>query len=311
VFLAGGSGAIGARLVPDLVAAGHSVVALTRTADKQDAIRALGAEPAVADALDREAVIRAVTEARPDAVIHQLTAIPARLNMRRIGRDFELTNRLRTEGTDHLLEAARQAGARRVVAQSFAGWPYAREGGPVKDEDAPLATDPPPEMKGMLDAIKHLEAAVTGADLEGIVVRFGLFYGPGTSMARGASVAEDVRRRRFPLVGDAAGVWSFCHIADAASATVAALEGAAPGIYNVVDDAPAPVSEWLPELSRVMGAKPPMRVPAWVGRLAVGEHGVMMMTRIRGASNAKIKRDLGWAPAFPTWREGFARELSG
>ncbi|HEU0023264.1 MAG TPA: NAD(P)-dependent oxidoreductase [Thermoleophilaceae bacterium] len=312
VFLAGGSGVVGERLVPALAQAGHTVVALTRSPGKIEAVRALGAEPAVADALDREALEAAVREAQPEAVIHQLTAIPDRLNVRKIARDFEFTNRLRTEGTDNLLEAARAAGARRFVAQSFAGWPYARVGGPVKDEDDPLDSDSPGQMRPILDAIRHLESAVTGAaDLEGIVLRYGPFYGPGTSMAADGAIVEEIRKRRFPIVGSGGGVWSFVHVDDVASATVAALERGRPGIYNIVDDEPATVSEWLPVVAEAAGAKPPRRVPAWVGRLASGPHGVAMMTDIRGASNAKAKRELGWQPAHSSWREGFRVELGG
>ena len=301
---------VGGRLIPALGRAGHSVTALTRSPEKADTIRALGAEPAVADALDRDAIVEAVRAAEPEAVIHQLTAIPDRINARRIARDFELTNRLRSEGTDNLIEAARAAGARRLLVQSFAGWPFAREGGPVKDEDDPLDPTPPGGLAPLLDAISHLESAVTGAaDLEGIVLRYGLFYGPGTAMASDGSVGVDVRRRRIPVVGNGEGVWSFVHIDDVASATVAALERGKPGIYNIADDEPARVSEWLPALAEALGAGAPRRVPAWVGRLAVGSHGLAMMTEIRGASNAKAKRELGWEPRHPTWREGFRTAL--
>jgi 2-alkyl-3-oxoalkanoate reductase len=310
VFLAGGSGVVGARLVPALLAAGHEVTALTRSPDKTEALRAAGAEPAVADALDRDAIVAAVGAARPEAVIHQLTAIPQRINPRRMARDFELTNRLRSDGTDNLVAAAREAGARRFLAQSFAGWPYAREGGPVKDEDDRLDPDPPGDLGPLLAAIRHLEEAVTGAEgLEGVVLRYGPFYGPGTAVAPGGSIVEDVRRRRFPVVGDGGGVWSFVHIDDVAGATVAALERGAPGIYNVVDDEPATVAEWLPALAEAIGAPPPRHVPALAARLAAGVHGVAMMTEIRGASNAKARRELGWQPRHPSWREGFRTAL--
>jgi nucleoside-diphosphate-sugar epimerase len=312
VFLAGGGGAVGATLIPALVAGGHSVTALTRSAAKADGLRRLGAEPVVADALDAAAVERAVTAASPEAVVHQLTAIPARLNIRRIDRDFELTNRLRTEGTDNLLAAARAAGARRFLAQSFAGWPYARVGGPVKSEDDPLDPDPPGGLRPLLDAIRHLESAVTGAqDLEGIVLRYGGFYGPGTSVAADGALVHEVRRRRLPIVGSGAGVWSFVHVDDVAGATVAALERARPGILNVVDDEPARVSEWVPALAEAVGAPPPRRLPAWLARLAVGPHGVAMMTESRGASNAKARAELGWQPTYPSWREGFRTGLGG
>ena len=248
---------------------------------------------------------------RPEAVIHQLTSIPARLNPRHPDRDFALTNRLRTEGTDNLLAAARAARARRFIAQSFAGWPFALEGGLVKDEDAPLATDAPPELTPLLHAIRHLETVVPAAEeLEGIVLRYGFFYGPGTSVAPDGSVVADVRKRRMPIVADGAAIWSFVHIDDVAAATVAALERGRPGIYNVVDDEPAPVSEWLPALAEAAGARPPRRVPGWVARLAAGPHAVMMLNEIRGASNAKARRELGWEPRHPSWRQGF-REVLG
>jgi nucleoside-diphosphate-sugar epimerase len=312
VFVAGATGAVGRPLVPLLLNAGHAVVGMTRSADKADAVRSAGAEPVVADALDADAVLAAVRAAEPDVVVHELTAIPSRLNIRKIGEEFALTNRLRREGTDNLVAAARAAGARRLVAQSFGGWPYAREGGPVKTEDDPLDPDPPAAMRDILDAIRHLETTVVGAQgLEGVVLRYGPFYGPGTSLGEGGSMVEDVRRRRLPIVGKGTGVWSFVHIDDAAQATLTAIERAAPGIYNIADDEPAPVSEWLPALAAAVGAKPPRRVPAWLARLIVGPHGVAVMTESRGASNAKAKRDLGFEPRWKSWREGFAEGLGG
>ena len=312
VFVAGATGALGTQLVPRLAEAGHEVTGMTRTAAKADGLRELGATPVVADALDADAVGEAIGSARPEVVVHQLTAIPESINPRKINRDFELTNRLRTEGTDHLLAAARAAGARRFIAQSFAGWPFARTGGPVKSEDDPLDPDPPELLRAMLDAIKYLEAAVTGAaGLDGLVLRYGGFYGPGTSISLsplGAQV-KMVKRRMLPILGDGAGFASFVHIADAAAATVAAVERGAPGLYNVVDDEPAPMSEWVPTLASAVGAKPPRRVPRWLGRLAAGEGAVTMMTEGRGASNAKAKRELGWEPRYPSWREGFATGL--
>jgi nucleoside-diphosphate-sugar epimerase len=313
VFVAGASGAIGGRLVPMLMEAGHAVVAMTRTADKADAIRASGAEPVLADALDADSVGAAVRAAEPGAVVHQLTALSSMTgNPRKFAEDFALTNRLRTEGTDHLLAAARAAGARRFVVQSYAGWPYAREGGPVKSEDDPLDPDPPAAARDALDAMRYLDRIVPGAEgIEGVVLRYGGFYGPGTGIARGeeSALIEAIRKRRFPVVGGGTGVWSFVHIDDAASATLAALDRGAPGIYNVVDDDPAPVSEWLPALADAIGAKPPRRVPTWIGRLAGGEMAVSLMTQVRGASNAKAKRELGWQPEHPSWREGFPAAL--
>jgi 2-alkyl-3-oxoalkanoate reductase len=310
IFVAGATGALGRRLVSLLVEGGHQVTGMTRTAGKAAGLRAAGAEPAVAEALDRDAVLRAVLAARPEVVVHQLTALAGMTSFRRIDQEFALTNRLRTEGTDHLLAAARAAGAGRFVAQSFAGWPFARVGGPVKTEDDPLDPDPPARLRQTLDAIRHLESAVLGAEgIEGVVLRYGGFYGPGTSAGEGGSMLDDLRRRRLPLVGAGTGVWSFVHIDDAATATVAAIERGAPGIYQIVDDDPAPVSAWLPVLAAAVGARPPRRIPAWVARLAGGAHGVVLMTEARGAANAKARRELGWRPAWPSWRQGFGGGL--
>jgi 2-alkyl-3-oxoalkanoate reductase len=310
VFVAGASGGMGRRLVPQLVRAGHSVVAMTRSAAEIDAIRVAGAVPTVADALDRAAVMAVVRSAEAEVVVHQLTAIPPRFNFRRFDREFALTNCLRIEGTDHLVAAARAVGARRFVAQSFAGWPYARDGGPVKAEADPLDSNPPPALRRSLEAIRYLEAIVReSGGLEGLVLRYGAFYGPGTSLGEGGSLLDDVRRRRVPIVGRGTGVWSFVHIDDAAAATVAAIERGAPGVYNIVDDEPAPVSEWLPVLAAAVGAKPPRHIPAVLARVAIGEHGVVLMTQICGASNAKAKRELGWRPRYPTWRTGFREAL--
>jgi nucleoside-diphosphate-sugar epimerase len=306
VFVAGATGAIGKQLVPRLVAAGHEVHGMTRSEPKQAMLYELGAVPVVADALDPDQVAEAVGRARPDVIVHQLTAIGS-LDPRHFDRDFALTNRLRTEGTDHLLSAGQAVGVRRFVAQSYGAWPYERTGGPVKSEEDPLDPEPAREMRETMAAIRHLEQAVLGARwTQGIVLRYGAFYGPGTSGAPGGQQFELVRKRRFPLVGDGGGVWSFIHIADAAEATVAAIERGHRGVYNVVDDDPAPVAEWLPALAQTLGAKRPLRVPRLVGRLFAGEAGVVMMTELRGASNAKAKRELGWRPAHPSWRQGFA-----
>ncbi|HEX6570324.1 MAG TPA: NAD(P)-dependent oxidoreductase [Acidimicrobiales bacterium] len=311
VFVAGATGALGKQLVPMLVANGHDVVGMTRTEAKRGQLRSDGAQPVVVDALDADAVGRAVGEAEPDVIVHQLTAIPPKIDMRRFDREFALTNRLRTEGTDHLLSAGHAAGVKRFVAQSNASL-YARSGGPIKREDAPLDHDPPPAMQQGLAAIRHLEAAVTGAPwTEGLVLRYGWFYGPGTSIALDppGSQIELLRKRQLPIVGGGTGIWSFIHIADAATATVAAVEGGPAGIYNVVDNEPAPVSESLPVLAAAVGAKRPLRVPRWVGRLAAGEWAVVAMTEIRGASNDKAKRELGWQLRYPSWRQGFAEGL--
>jgi nucleoside-diphosphate-sugar epimerase len=306
VFVAGATGAIGKQLVPRLVAAGHEVTGMTRSESKRAMLQELGAVPVVADALDAGQVGEAVSKANPEVIVHELTAI-ASLDPRHFDRDFALTNRLRTEGTDHLLSAGHAVGVRRFVAQSYGAWPYVRTGGPVKSEEDPLDPTPAREMRETLAAIRHLEQAVLGAEwTEGIVLRYGAFYGPGTGMAPDGDQFEVVRKRKFPLIGDGAGVWSFIHIADAAEATVAAIEHGGRGVYNVVDDDPAPVAEWLPALAQELGAKQPRRVPRFIGRLFAGEAGVVMMTDSRGASNAKAKRELGWSPAHPSWRQGFA-----
>jgi nucleoside-diphosphate-sugar epimerase len=307
VFVAGATGAIGKQLVPRLVEAGHEVHGMTRSESKRAMLQELGALPVVADALDSDQVAEAVGRARPEVIVHQLTAIGA-VDMRHFDRDFALTNRLRTEGTDHLLSAGQAVGVRRFVAQGVGGYgAYARTGGPVKTEEDPLDPTPAREMRETLAAVRHLEEAVLGARwTEGLVLRYGVFYGPGTSLAPGAEQFELVRRRKFPLVGDGGGVWSFIHVADAAEATVAAVERGGRGVYNVVDDDPAPVAKWLPVLAQELGAKKPMRVPRFIGHLFAGEAGVVMMTDVRGASNAKAKRELGWHPAHPSWREGFA-----
>ncbi len=310
VFVAGATGAIGRRLIPLLVQAGHSVVGMTRSPHKSAELRAAGAEPAVVDALDAGAILAAVRKAAPEIVVHQLTAIPAMLDFRKIEEQFVLTNRLRTEGTDHLLAAALAVGARRFVAQSFTGWPYARTGGPVKTEEDPLDTNPPAAMRKILEAIRYLESRVAGAtEIEGIVLRYGGFYGPGNAIGEGGTLLEQVRRRRVPIVGAGTGVWSFVHIDDAARATLAAIERGRPGICNIVDDVPARVSVWLPALASAIGAKPPRHIPAWLARWLIGEQGIMFMTEVRGASNAKAKRELGWQPLWASWREGFARGL--
>ena len=302
VFVAGATGAIGRQLVPRLVAAGHEVHGMTRSESKRAMLDELGAVPVVADALDPDQVAQAVARARPEVIVHQLTAIGP-VDLRHMDRDFAPTNRLRTEGTDHLLSAGQAMGVRRFVAQSNAAFPYARTGGAVKGEEDPLDAASAREMRAMVAAIRHLEEAVLGAGwTEGIVLRYGALYGPGTSMAPGEAQFELVREGKFPLVGDGGGVWSFIHVADAAEATVAAVEHGGRGVYNIVDDDPAPVAEWLPALARMLGAQPPVAAP----RLAGGEAGAVLMTELRGASNAKAKRELGWQPAHPSWRRGFA-----
>jgi len=306
VLVAGATGAVGKRLVPLLVAGGHSVVGMTRSAAKGELLRAMGAEPAVADGLDRNAVMEVVARARPDVLIHQLTALTGAKSFRRFDHDFAGTNRLRTEGIDHLLEAAIAVGARRFVAQSYGNWNYARTGQEHKTEEDPLDPSPPSNQAQSLDAIRYLEQAVLGAQgIEGLALRYGNFYGPGTGFAKDGDLVALVAKRRLPIIGDGGGVWSFIHVDDVATATTAAVERGAPGIYNIADDEPASVAEWLPELARILGAKPPRQIPLWLGRVAAGEVGVSMMTMIRGASNAKAKRELAWQPRYASWREGF------
>ena len=317
VFVAGASGALGVQLVPKLVAAGHQVVAMTRTASKQDGLRALGALPVVADALDPDAVASVVGEAEPEVIVHQLTALSGKMSIRDARHPdrssmAKMTNRLRTEATDHLLAAGLAVGARRFVAQSFGAFRFARTGGPVQTEADPLDPDPPAPLRPVVEGLLYLEEAVTTIEWgEGLALRYGGFYGPGTgiSLAPDAVMAAPIRKRRFPIVGDGGGVWSHVHIEDAAAATVAAVERGQPGIYNVVDDEPAPVREWLPVLASALDAKPPRRVPRWLGRLAAGEAATVMMTDARGASNAKAKRELGWQLQYPNWRLGFAEGL--
>jgi nucleoside-diphosphate-sugar epimerase len=279
---------------------------MTRSGSKQAMLEGLGAVSVVADALDPDQLAEAVGRANPEVIVHELTAIGP-VDMRHFDRAFALTNRLRTEGTDHLLSAGRAVGVRRFVAQSAVYGFYARTGGAVKSEEDPFDPSPAREMRESAAAVRHLEEAVLDAQwTEGIVLRYGAFYGPSTSMAPGEEQFELVRKRKFPMVGDGAGVWSFIHIADAAEATVAAVERGSRGVYNIVDDDPAPVAEWLPALAAKLGAKKPMRVPKFVGRMFAGEVGAVFMTEIRGASNAKAKRELGWSPEHPSWRQGFA-----
>jgi nucleoside-diphosphate-sugar epimerase len=321
ILVAGASGAIGRALVPLLVRAGHDVVGMVQRPRSIEVVHALGAEPRTVDALDAAAVLACMREVQPEVVIHELTAIPASPDMRRFDRDFALTNLLRTEGTRNLLAAAVDTGAKHFVAQSFAGWTYGRTmngSKPVntprttkfKTEDDPLDSNPPKKLRSTLEALKTLESAVLSESrLAGTVLRYGAFYGPHTSIAKDGATVKAVRQRKLPLVGDGAGVWSFVQIDDAASATAAAVEVRREGVYNVVDDEPAPVSEWLSYLAHCAHAQSPRQVPTWLARLVIGEHAVAMMNEIRGVSNAKIKRELGWTPRWPSWREGFREAL--
>lgn len=311
IFVAGGTGVIGSRLVPLLKNSGYQVFATTRSPEKCRLIETLGAVPVLLDVLDRKATIAAVLKARPDVVVHQLTAIPSNLNLRRFDSEFAATNLLRTTGTMHLLEAAKAAGTKRFVAQSFAGWPYARSGAGLKTENDPLDPNPAKAFKSTLDALKFLENAVLSEPtVGGIVLRYGGFYGPGCAISSNGEVLDALRKRMMPIVGKGTGVWSFLHIDDAASATLAAIEGGPIGIYNITDDDPAPVSEWLPFLAHCAGAKPPLRIPKCLGRLVAGEQVVILMNEIRGVSNAKAKEFLHWRPSTPSWREGFTTECS-
>lgn len=307
IFVAGATGAVGQYLVPALIAAGHSVVGTTRSAARADLVRRLGAEPAVADGLDAGSMRAAVSAAKPDLVIHQMTDLAAATDLRHFDRAFARTNELRTRGTDILLDAAREAGARRFIAQSFCGWTFSRAGEAVKTEADELDPHPPQELRRTLEAIRYLERTVTASTTpEGIVLRYGFFYGPETGTLSPAMI-DQLRHRRVPVIGSGAGTWSFINTEDAASATLAAVErGRAGNVYNVVDDHPAQVKDWLPALAELIGAKPPLHVPAWLGRLLAGEHMVAMMTEVRGASNAKARRELDWQPAKSSWRQGFA-----
>jgi nucleoside-diphosphate-sugar epimerase len=306
VFITGATGAIGRPLVPMLVEGGHEVVAMTRSLEKAEALRATGTTPVVADGLDREAVVDAVVRAAPNAIVHQATALSGPPDLKHFSRYFQQTNRLRTLGTDILLEAARAADVRRFVAQSYAGWPFESQGSSLVTEEDPFEPSLPLEMRSTQDAIQHLERAVLEAeDLEGVALRYGSFYGPGTSLAPDGEIADAVRKRRMPIVGDGGAVWSFCHVEDAAAATLAALEGGMTGAYNVVDDVPTPMNEFLQELARMLGAKPPRRVPVWLAKPLIGEAGVYLMTEAPGVSNAKAKAELGWTPRYPSWQLGF------
>ncbi len=298
VFVAGAGGAIGTRLVPQLIDAGHEVIGTFRSPGSAERMRALGAEPVALDLLDARAVRKAVLASEPEAIVHQATALANLRDFKHFDRSFAQTNRLRTEGTDALLAAAREAGVRRFVAQSYASARHARDGGPVKSEDDPLDPTPVPAMRETFAALRHLDEVVTEAG--GIALRYGVFYG-----ASNDGLVEPVRKRQFPIVGDGGGVSSFIHLDDAAAATALALEHEGAGIYNIVDDEPAPVREWLPVLADVLGAKPPRHVPRWLARLLAGEAVVMMGTESRGASNAKAKRELGWELRYPSWRQGF------
>jgi nucleoside-diphosphate-sugar epimerase len=305
VFVAGGTGVVGRPLIPKLLAAGHEVTVTTRSPAKAAELRTLGAEGVVADGLDGSAMTKAVEEAEPDAIVHQMTALAGKPDMRRFDRWFAVTNELRTTGTDILLAAARKLGVKHLVAQSYTGWTNPTGGEPVKSERDGFDPDPPKMQRQTLAAIRYIEEVVPTAAPRGIVLRYGNLYGPGAS----DSLVELIRKRRMPMIGDGAGVWSWTHVEDAAGATVAALERGDSGVYNITDDEPAPVAEWLPYLAEAVGAKPPMRVPVWLARVMAGSVAVRWMTEGRGSSNDEAKRALGWQPAWGSWRDGFRRSL--
>lgn len=306
IFVAGGTGVVGRRLVPLLVSAGHQVTATTRSPGKRKLLQHIGADPVLMDALDADAVTQAVANAEPEVIVHQMTALSGAPDMRHFDRWFRTTNALRTRGTEHLLAAARATGVRRFVAQSYTGWTHGGLGEGVTTEEDPLVSDPPRQQRETLAAIRFLERTVTDSPVEGLVLRYGNLYGPGAS----EPLVELVRERKVPVVGGGAGVWSWLHVEDAAAAAAIAVERGRPGIYNVVDDEPAPVAEWLPYLAQQVGAPAPLHVPAWLGRLLAGAVPVSMMTQSRGSSNAKAKRELGWYPAWRSWREGFRDGLT-
>jgi 2-alkyl-3-oxoalkanoate reductase len=307
VFVTGATGVLGRHLVPGLVAAGHQVTATTRSAAKTGQLREAGAVPVVVDGLDRAAVIAAVRAAAPEVIVHQMTALADARSLRQFDRVFAATNELRTKGTDNLLAAAAEAGTRRMVAQSYTGWTNERSGGPVKTESDPLDPSPLRSTRQSMTAIRHVDQAVPAGVPEGVVLRYGSFYGSGASDV----MLDLVRKRQLPVIGGGAGIWSFIESSDAAAATVAAVGGGAPGVYNIVDDDPAPVSEWLPYLAGLLGAKPPLRAPAWLGRLLAGELVAAQMTSVRGSANLKAKKELGWEPRYASWREGFNAWVSG
>lgn len=308
IFIAGATGAVGSRLVPLFVAAGHEVTGTSRSAEGMRRIHAAGGRGVIMDGRDAASIRRAVLDARPDALVHQLTSLSGGIDLKRLDDTFAVTNEMRTRGTDALVAAAKEAGTSRILVQSFTGWTNEHAGTPVKTEQDPLDPSPVPASRRTLAAIAHAEK--TAVDAGGLALRFGSFYGPGQALGEGGEMLELVRKGRMPVVGAGAGIWSFCHIDDAATATVAAATRGAGGLYNIVDDDPAPVSDWLPELALAVGAKRPMRVPAWVARMLIGEFGVAWMTTARGSSNAKAKAELGWAPRYGSWREGFRTGLS-
>jgi nucleoside-diphosphate-sugar epimerase len=312
IFVAGSTGVVGKILVPQLIERGHEVFALVRNSQKSKDVKAAGAKAIIANALDKIELTESIKKTEPEVIIHQLTSLSnASGNFKKFDEEFELTNRFRTEATDTLISAACLVGARRFIAQSFCGWPFARERGPIKSEEDPLDPNPPAGFKRTLQAIKYLEKAVKSVtDFEALALRYGIFYGPDTGFSKDGLIATLLRKHKMPIVGNGNGVWSFIHINDAVSATVNAISQGKPGIYNIVDNEPAPVKYWLPFLAEILETKPPSKIPAWIAQLIIGKAGVSMMTQIRGGSNAKAKRELLWKPVYSSWRQGFKEGLS-
>ncbi|TDW75686.1 NAD-dependent epimerase/dehydratase family protein [Kribbella pratensis] len=310
VLVAGATGGLGRSLVPQLIAAGHEVTGMTRSESGASSVRSFGADVVLADGLDAAAVRTAVEKVRPEVVVHQMTALKGGIDFKHFDDSFAMTNRLRTEGTDNLLAASQAAGVRRFVVQSYAGWNLQHGGSATKTEADPLDPNPVPAQQQTMAAIKHLESAVLNADgIEGVALRYGSFYGPTGDIGKGGSMVEMIQKRRLPLIGDGTGIWSFIHYDDAASATVKAVESDVTGVFQIADDDPAQAAVWLPEFARILGAKPPRHVPAWIGRLAVGDVGVAAFTEIRGADNTLAKQTFGWQPGYASWREGFRKGL--
>jgi len=310
VLVAGATGGLGRSLVPQLIAAGHEVTGMTRSESGASSVRSFGADVVLADGLDAAAVRTAVEKVRPEVVVHQMTALKGGIDFKHFDDSFAMTNRLRTEGTDNLLAASQAAGVRRFVVQSYAGWNLQHGGSATKTEADPLDPNPVPAQQQTMAAIKHLESAVLNTDgIESVALRYGSFYGPTGDIGKGGSMVEMIQKRRLPLIGDGTGIWSFIHYDDAASATVKAVESDVTGVFQIADDDPAQAAVWLPEFARILGAKPPRHVPAWIGRLAVGDVGVAAFTEIRGADNTLAKQTFGWQPGYASWREGFRKGL--